>query len=72
MNNEGLCTSCGRRIGPDTLTLHGSMEKDLWIGVYKSVTDGLFKHGSWIGVENSIAKEKADRAVMDYREVNKQ
>ena len=48
------------------------MERDLWTSIYKSVVDGLFKHNRWIGIENSTAKEKADRAVTDYREVIKQ
>ena len=45
-------------------------ERKLWISVYETVIQGLYIHDKWNGLENIKAKESADKAVAQYREVS--
>ncbi len=42
-------------------------EIDLWISVYTAVVAGLFSLDQLEDLESSVAREQADKAVMDIR-----
>jgi len=44
-------------------------KRKLWVNVYSSVIDGLYRHDKWISLQNSVAKETANKALEDYKKV---
>jgi len=43
-------------------------KRDLWVNVYKSVVDGLYRNGNFLRAANEEAKMIADQSITDYEE----
>ena len=44
-------------------------KRKLWVNVYSNVIDGLYRNDKWSPLQNSVAKETANKALKDYKEV---
>ena len=55
-------------LGNITIDPNLPYKKDLWVNVYKSVINGLYKNDKCLISKNYEAKQVADKAIKDYEE----